>query len=103
MATITTQNALERITEAVGKAHPDDLAEIYNELFPEAPATEDSAKANRTVLLERIVKHIDSGLEVQEVLDLWNVIFPRHRSIWFDDEEGLIHFDENGEPVGWAE
>ena len=83
--------------------HPDDLVEIHNELFPERPTTEDQASENPSALVEKIVAHIDSGLEVEEILDLWNVIFPTHRRVWFDEDEGLIHYDETIEPVGQAD
>ena len=103
MATITKQQAAARLTQAVRKAPPDDLAEIHNELFPEKPTTEDKAKMHRSALVEKIVAHIDSGLEVEEILDLWNVIFPKHRRVWFDEEDGTIHYDEKIEAVGQAD
>ena len=100
MATITKQQAVDRLTQAVRKAHPDDLVEIHNELFPEVPTTEDEAKVAPAALVQKIVAHIDNGLEVQEILDLWNVIFPKHRRVWFDEDDGMIHYDEKIEPVG---
>ena len=103
MATITKQQAVDRLTQAVGKAHPDDLVEIYNELFPEKPTTEDKANEHPSGLVERIVAHIASGLEVEEILDLWNVVFPTQRRVWFDEDEGLIHYQEKIEPVRQAD
>jgi len=103
MATIAKQQAVDRLTQTVKKAHPDDLVAIYNELFPEEPTTEDQANENPSALVNRIVAHIDNGLEVEEILDLRNVIFPMHRRVWFDEEDGLIHYDEKIEPVGRAE
>jgi hypothetical protein len=103
MATIMKRHAIDRLTEAVKKAYPDDIAEIHNELFPENPATEDEAQADQPRLVKKILTHIDSGLEEQEILDLWNVIFPRHRAAWFDEEEGLMHYHETIEPVGQPE
>jgi hypothetical protein len=103
MATITKQQAVDRLTAAVKEAHPDDLVEIHNELFPEKPTTEDEAKADSSALVKKIVAHIGNGLEVQEILDLWNVIFPKHRRVWFDEDDGMIHYDEKSEPVGQRE
>jgi hypothetical protein len=103
MATITKRQAVDRISEAVKEAHPDDLVEIHNELFPEKPTTEEEVKADPSALIKTIVAHINSGLEVQEILDLWNVIFPKHRNVWFDEDEDLIHYDEKIEPVGQAD
>jgi antitoxin component of MazEF toxin-antitoxin module len=103
MATITKHQAVHRLTEAVRKASTDDLVEIYNELFPEKPITEDEAKEDPSTLVQKIVAHIDRGLEVEEILDLRYVILPKHRRVWFDEEEGLIHYDEEIEPVGQAD
>ena len=103
MTTISRQQAVERLAEAVKHAHPDDLAEIYNELFPAMPVVEDEAKKNYRALVCRIVEHIDSGLEVQEILDLWKVIFPKQRPVDFDDEKDQVRYDEKVEAVGQAD
>jgi len=103
MATITKGQAVDRLTDAVRKAHPDDLAEVHNELFPEKPTTEEEAKEDPAALVRRIIAHMDNGLELQEILDLWNVIFPKHRRVWFDEDDGMIHYDEKIEPVGRAD
>jgi len=102
MATITKQQAVHRLTEAIRKASADDLVEIYNELFPEKPTTEAEAHAS-AALAEKIVGHIDSGLEVEEVLDLWHVIFPKHRRVWFDEDESLLHYAEKFEQMSQTE
>ena len=94
---------MDQLTQAVEEAHPDDLVEIHNELFPEEPTTEAVANEDRSALVEKIIAHIDSGLEVEEILDLWNVIFPKHRRVWFDEDDGMIHYDEKIEPVGQAD
>jgi hypothetical protein len=103
MATITKRQAVDRLTQAVTQARPDDLAEIYNELFPGKPITEDEAKKDPSALVTKIVAHIDRGLELEEILDLRYVILPKHRRVWFDEEDGLIHYDEETEPVGQAD
>ncbi len=103
MATIRKQDAVDRLTQAVKAAHADDLVEFYNELFPEEPTTEERASVNPPVIVNRIFAHIANGLEVEEILDLWNVVFPKHRGVWFDEDEGLIHYDEQIEHVGLAD
>ena len=39
MPAISKKKAVETLVKAVEEAHSDDLAEIYNELFPEEPTT----------------------------------------------------------------
>jgi hypothetical protein len=103
MATITKQQAVDRLTQAVKEAQPDDLIEIHNELFPEKPARMAEAEGNPSALIKKILAHIDSGLELQEILDLWNVTYPKHRRVWFDEDGGLMHYDDKFEPVEYAD
>src|SRR5437667_1640286 len=103
MATITKRQAVDRLAEAVKKANPDDLVEIHNELFPEKPTTEDKVKEDSSALVKKILAHIDNGLEVEEILDPWHAIFPKHRRVWFDEDEGLLHYAENIEQVSQTE
>jgi hypothetical protein len=103
MATITRRHAGDRLMQAVGNAHADDLVEIHNELFPEHPTTEDRAKHDPTALVEKIVSHINTGLEVEEIVDLWNVVFPAHRRAWFDEDDDVIHYDTSIERAHQAD
>lgn len=103
MPTITRDRAVHLLTGAVQKAHPDDLAEIYNELFPEEPTTEGEARKAPGTLVQRVVDHINNGLEVEEILDLWNVIFPEHHDVWFDEEGDTFHYGEGRQPATRAE
>jgi hypothetical protein len=89
MPAITTDRAVHLLTEAVEKAPPDDLVEIYNELFPEEPTTESAARNAPGPLVQRAAGHISRGLEIEEILDLWNVVFPEHHDVWFDEEGRL--------------
>lgn len=102
-STIQKQAAIQRLKTAVRQAGPDDLAEIHNELFPEEPVAEDDATRNQHDVANRVNVHIDSGLEVQEILDLWNVVFPAHRRVWFDEEQDGICYDEEPEPAVQAD
>jgi len=94
MATITRQGAVDRIIEAVNEARADDLAEYHNELFPRQPIREDAVQADSSAVVKKVLAHIGRGLEIEEILDLWNVIFPKHRGVWFDEEEGLLYYEE---------
>ena len=68
MAAITKQQAIDRLAQAVKQAQPDDLVEIYNELFPGKPATEDVANEDPTALVKKIVAHnTQSGDDIIQV------------------------------------
>ena len=103
MATVPKKQAVEQLRQAVGVAGADDLVEIYNELFPEKPTNLSEVERNPSTFVKRILAHIDSGLEVQEILDLWNVIYPKHRRVWFDEDDGRMHYDEKVGPVEYAD
>ena len=103
MPTVPRQEAVKRLAGAVAAAGSDDLVEIYNELFPSEPIGADRANSDRGAIIHTIVGHIANGLEVEEIVDLWNVIFPAHRDVWFDEDEDLMHYDETIEPVGQAD
>ncbi|MBI1918550.1 MAG: hypothetical protein HYS12_27980 [Planctomycetes bacterium] len=102
MPTITRDRAVELLTNAVETSPPDDLVEIYNELFPADPTTRDVANKNPQPISQKVLEHIRHGLEIEEILDLWNVIFPRRRHFRFEEEDELFYYDEEREPV-WEE
>jgi hypothetical protein len=91
MRTVSVDAASEKLTGAVGGMDADDLLQVYNELFPDDPATD----GDTAPLVEHIVDHISHGLEPEEVVDLWNVVFPQDREVYFNEEDNLLHFDED--------
>ena len=48
-----------------------------------------------------LAQHVRSGLEAEEIVDLWNVVFPDDRNVWYDEEDDKIHYNE--EAIGYAE
>jgi hypothetical protein len=93
MPALSRDEAAEKLAEGVEKAKPSNLAEIYAELFPEKPFT-------TVPLASDIAKQIRGGLEAEEIVDLWNVVFPEDRNVWYDEEANAIHFNE--EMAGYA-
>jgi len=88
MPVITKEQALELLTNEVQeKLGTDELLEVYNEVFPDNPYTAEEVKEDSWPLIEQLVDHINGGLEIDEVMDLWGLIFPKHRNVWYDDEE----------------
>lgn len=94
MPALSKTEAAERLAVGVERAKPSDLPEIYAELFPDmAPGT--------TPVATEISRYIRNGLEAEEIVDLWNVVFPEDRNVWYDEEANSIHFNE--EVVGYAD
>lgn len=94
MPAISKKDAAEKLADVVAKAKPGELAEIYGELHPEEPIPS-------PLKADEIARHVRYGLEAEEVVDLWNVIFPGDRNVWYDEESGEIHFNE--EMVGYVD
>jgi hypothetical protein len=100
MPAVNKDQALELLTREVQKnLGTDELLEVYNEVFPDDPYTREEAEEDSCSLLEQLVDHINSGLEIDEVIDLWRLIHPRHRNLWYDEEEERIHYNEEAEAV----
>jgi hypothetical protein len=94
MPAITEAEAAEKLASCVEKARAIDLPEIYSELFPERPSPTSPVASD-------LAEHIRSGLEPEEIVDLWNVIFPKDHHVWYDEEAKVIRYNE--ELVGYAD
>jgi hypothetical protein len=94
MSAVSRDRAVELLTEAVKSAHVDDLVEIHYELFPEQPISQEEVGRNRLAVVDHILDHTHNGLEPEEIVDLWNVVFPDHWGVSFDEEEGLLHYNQ---------
>ena len=102
MSAISSDQAAELFIEGVKTARLDELVEFYNELFPRQKTTQQAAEQNPQALLKRVLDHIQQGLEIEEVLDFWNVVFPERQRLSWDEEDGLFHFVER-QPVTFPE
>jgi hypothetical protein len=87
MPALSTAEATEKLAAGVERAKASDLPEIYSELFPERPP-------GATPVAGEIARLIRDGLEAEEMVDLWNVVFPEDRNVWYDEEARAIHFNE---------
>jgi hypothetical protein len=94
MPEMSREQAVQRLVRELPSLRSDDLAEVYNELFPTEPTTEELARRDRSRLLDRINDHFSRGLEPEEIGDLWNVLFPRERHVSYDEESDTIHYGE---------
>ncbi len=94
MPALSTREAAEKLADRVEKAKSSDLAEIYAELFPEATTSALPAASD-------IARHIRGGLAGEEIVDVWNVLFPADRNVWYDEVTKAIHYNE--EMVGSAD
>ncbi len=94
MPAIEKSLAAEKLAEFVEKSNPSTLAAIYAEIYPEQsiPATLSATD---------IARHVRDELLAEEIVDLWNVIFPADRNVWYNEEDDRIRYDEG--VIGYAE
>lgn len=94
MPALSTHEAAERLAKVVETARPTILSEIKAELFPEKPAAGALSAAD-------LVKYVRTDIEAEELVSLWNVVFPADRNVRYDEVDEKIHFDE--EAIGYVE
>jgi hypothetical protein len=100
MPAVPKDQALGLLTSEVReKLGVDELLEVYHEVFPDNQYTAEEAQKDARPLIERLAGHISSNLAVDEILDLWGLIIPRDRNVWYDDEAGQIHYNEELEAI----
>jgi hypothetical protein len=90
MPAISTSEATERLAEAVEKAPTGHLPEIYDEIFPTKPLPETGCPT-----ASDLASHIRAGFDPEEIVDLWRVMFPADRNIYYDEEEEVVRYNDS--------
>jgi hypothetical protein len=95
MPVISIDAAIERLTRIVeDKFGPDELLEVYNELFDADHFSPEVAHANPTQISEQLVDHINASLDPEDLLRVWNLICPHDRQVWYDEDKQMFHYNE---------
>ncbi len=68
------------LLKQIAKLSGPTLKQVFLEVFPE-----EKAPSSDQVLFSRIKEKIDSGLEPEEIIDLWAVVFPNDEAIEYDE------------------
>src|SRR5262249_48914387 len=85
MPVVTKEQVLELLASGGQEnLRADELLEVFQEVFPDRRLTEEEVHADSWPLIEQFIAHINSGLEIDEVMNLWGVIFAKHRNVWYD-------------------
>jgi len=103
MPALERQDAIETLMRAVPGMGPDDLLDFHNELFPAEPESELDPKDGVAAVRKKVTDYLGRGLEIEEILDLWNVAFPEARNVYYDDETETIHYNNEPESIRQAE
>lgn len=96
MSAIPKKEAVERLAKAVENSSPDDLVQVYTELYPADPYP-DATGAKAKQLATDLAAQIRTGIEPDEIVDLWHVVFPSDRRVYWDEEDDVLrHRDRRG-------
>ena len=87
MPALSTKEAAEKLAKVVEKAKQSTLTEIVAELFPDQHSSTPPAAGD-------LARRIRNGLEAEEIIDLWNVVFPQDRNVWYNEETKAVHYNE---------
>jgi hypothetical protein len=96
MAVLTRDNAVEFLTRKVkefGSDDVDDLVEVYNELYPDEPIATDADPGDESWVRRRVIARMEAGLEPEEIVSLWTVIFP-FQLVLYDEWDDRILVNE---------
>jgi hypothetical protein len=93
---IPIEQAIELLSKEVGENLPaDEVQEIYNELFRRGPLlvepTDHSPEATK-LRIEQLVAHFRGGRGLDELIELWELIFTGHRDVWYNEVDDLLHY-----------
>lgn len=92
MPALKREEAVEKLAAAVEKLDGSAIEEVREELFPEKTSTLPAVD---------LVNYIRTNLYPEEIVDLWNVVFPDDHHVWYEDEESTFHYNEDA--VGYVD
>lgn len=92
MPVIPKEEAVERLARVVEASKDDDLADYYAELFPSQPKISPTEANGKRA---EAVEYVRTKMQPDEMVDLWTVVFSRHRDVYYDDADALLCHDQD--------
>ncbi len=99
MPAVSPREAIEKLIQVVERMDADDLLDFHNEVFPQERKSELSPKDSGADDRRKILDYIAQGLEIEEILDFWYVVFPGSRNVGYDENDQTIHYTKASEVV----
>lgn len=94
------EQAVERLRREIQTLGWADIREVYNELFARHKVTVEATRQNPEAIRDQINKHIDGGLELDEIMSLWNLLFGSKQWIDFYNEiDNVFQFKDDPDSV----
>ncbi len=100
MPEVAPGDAVATLLEKVRGMDLDDLRDFHNELFPEDTISTIDPSGRGADIRRKVLDYLGHGVAVEEILDLWNVVFPEAwRNAYYDEETQMIHYLVESEAV----
>jgi hypothetical protein len=103
MPTLAKREAVEKLIQAVRGMSLDDLLDFHNEMFPEGPMADLVTQNDGNMVRQKVLDYLGRGVEVEEILDLWNVAFPEAWNVTYDDEADTIQYLIEPDAIRYAD
>jgi hypothetical protein len=103
MQSVTIDDATKRLAQELKLMPLDDLVAIHNEMWMSERINREDVGEDAAPVLARIMAHLRNGLAIDELIDLWNVVFPKERARYYDEEDGALCCREENEPYEYAD
>jgi hypothetical protein len=92
--TMTLKKAVKELRATIEQCPPDVLREVYKELFYGSKITEAEVLKHPEKYLNKILDHIDAGLEIEEILSLWGILFPTRYRRFYNEIDDVLEYKE---------
>jgi hypothetical protein len=92
MPEVAPADAVRALIEKVQAMDLDDLRDTHNELFPRTPIPPIDPSSQGAGVRQKVLAYLAGEVAVEEILDLWSVVFPDAWNVYYDDETRTIHY-----------
>jgi hypothetical protein len=94
MPMVTKAEAVQRITDEFKKFTDEDWVDVFNELFARRMVKGQPSARKMQSIRKEVVDHVEQGLEVDDILSLWHIMFPKCRNREYDEEADTLSYDD---------
>jgi len=99
MPALKRNQVIDLLTRAVKQdLNADDLLQVHKELFLDNSLNQEEFYDDDARTAE-ILEYINGDLAVEDLIDLWNLIYPKHRHVWYDEQAEKFHYNEESSPL----
>lgn len=100
MPALSRTEAAKKLVDAVEEMDADELIDFHHGLFPGETRFRRGSSVEPAVVRKKILAYMTLGPEVEEILDLWSVVFSEAWNVSYDEDTDEINYSLTPESVG---